>query len=310
MVSCQRGCRPSNGWECVPIRPIISRPYSRRGLVLTHTKDTPRNKDHQTEMPDQNNGRTCNCIPSVPKVVLIFVPGYLTGTASQNYKEVVWSCQERNCDFEYIGVQNNNFGDIGNTTMEECLEFVIERYNTLCKAYEGYKIILGGHSMGGLLVLRMVSTAVSSRLHRKPAYVRVIAPAIGPVAPVFPSTIAALLPTRLVRMVTVSLPIAGPGMLYPNSPELRNCTKQMLAISLLRKTNTLYFTNDPWDLEPMAAVCHTTTIVHCIGDQITSAVASRVHAHKYNVRFVGLGGPYHQHFDTVLLTTLWADIIF
>ena len=256
-------------------------------------------------MPDQTYGGIY-----VPKVVMLFVPGYLTGTASQHYREVVSACRDRNYDFEYIGVQNNNFGDIGNTTMDECLNSTIERYNILCKAYEGYKIILSGHSMGGLLVLRMISTAMASRLHHKPTYVRVIAPAIGPFAPVFSSTLASLLPTLLIRMVAVSLPIAGPGMLYPNSPDTRNSTKQRLAVSLLRKTNTLYFNNDPWDLEPVADVGHMTTIVHCIGDQITSAVASRDHAHKYKVRFVGLSGPYHHHFDTAMLTAIWEDLIF
>ena len=118
------------------------------------------------------------------KVVVVFIPGYATsataGSTGDNYVSIERHVRECGADFEYVPLPNNNYGDIGNTTIDECVDHAVEQYNRICsKSSKDDTIILAGHSMGGLIVTRIISALRIELLARRPDRVWLIKPALN-----------------------------------------------------------------------------------------------------------------------------------
>ena len=114
---------------------------------------------------------------------IVFVPGFLTSqtcsSIGDTYRAIYTYALEHHFPFWYVPLPNNNYGDLGNTTVEDCLDTVIHRYNELCASVGAEDtILLIGHSMGGLLVSRMMTDTHHTRLTRLPDLVRLLNPAL------------------------------------------------------------------------------------------------------------------------------------
>ena len=143
------------------------------------------------------------------QTLIVFVPGY--ATSREEYIDIAEYVRSLGHLFEFISIANNNYGDRGCTTMDACIELSIARYNLICTQaqYANTPIVLAGHSMGGLLVLRMVSISCFGRLHTKPTHAVSLNPSLAPVlSPLFP-TIASFLPTVLLVLCMRTPPQCG-----------------------------------------------------------------------------------------------------
>jgi hypothetical protein len=247
----------------------------------------------------------------VHQTVLFFVPGYMTGTSTQSYDEiVVRAARERNWGVEYMAMPNNNSGDVGNTTMDHCLEYIIRRYNMLekLKAYADADIVLAGHAMGGLLVLRLMSDEVGHRLHRKPVCVRVLNPIITPIITTplrVVSTILSFFPS-IVRLLSLPVPVASPGELYPDSPDFSPSVKQVLSLSLMRHTGSLYLHNTTWDLMPFKNARNLITVFHNIDDNLSDINGSREYCMDNRVPLIEIDSRYHEYFEDNVIDRIYS----
>lgn len=240
--------------------------------------------------------------------LMVFVPGY--ATSREEYIDIAEYVRSLGHLFEFIAIANNNYGDRGCTTMDTCIELVIARYNLICTQaqYANIPIVLAGHSMGGLLVLRMVSNSCFGRLLTKPTRVVPLNPSLAPVVfPLLP-TIGSFLPTVLLGTIPIPVLYASPGALYENSPPMRRPLKPQLLFDLLRKTNTLYIHNDPWDLMPDESMKNFVCIICNTGDKITKSEASLAYGHRYGVLVRSVPSNLHQRFDDTLMDLMFAFI--
>ena len=241
--------------------------------------------------------------------LIIFVPGYLTSqtcsSAGDTYLDIYKYAMKNGYDFVYIPIPNNNYGDVGNTTLDDCLGYVLQQYNHICNEKTSGQITLVGHSMGGLIVSKLVTKEYLSKLQRIPDVVRIINPAIGPTTSPIITTLGTLLsfvPQSLLGVPIVPLPVAEPGVLYPGSMQSSPGVKLLLGSSLLRTTGKLLVNNTKWTLEPDSGIRNRMKIIQCKDDKMVSFENTRDHASEYHVKMVVIPNGYHALFDESLLT--------
>ena len=243
------------------------------------------------------------------RTVLFFIPGYLTGTAAQSYNDLVVRPRSRNWDVEYFTIPNNNSGDIGNTTMEHCLEYIIRHYNMLeSKFYADADIILVGHGMGGLLVLRMMSEVVGHMISRKPSCVRVINPTIKPIIPRHVRlfwTVLSLFPS-IVRYLCLPIQVASYGAFYHGSPDFSPAVKQMLSISLLCHTGSLYLHNTTWDLMPFLNARKVIEVYQSTNNRVVDVRSVREYCLDNRVPLIEIDSTYHQHVKDDVIDRIYS----
>lgn len=245
---------------------------------------------------------------------LFLVPGYITSqkctSEGDTYFEIAKAACAKGYQFVYIPIPNNNFGDIGNTTLEMCLDHVVLRYNVLCTELNistDDTVLLAGHSMGGLLVARAVTDAVIGRLVRLPDVVRILNPAFSIGAAWYLRSLVTLLsfmPETLFATLSISARVCGKNTLYPGSPDLSTACKQLLATSLASHTGTLLFNNKPWKLTPDTSMKERITIIACAGDAIVQMSGITTYCKNNTVPLVLLSLEYHEYFPIVLLDAL------
>ena len=247
--------------------------------------------------------------------VFIFVAGYLTSnecaSSIDTYNAVARAALDRGHTMKYITFPNNNTGDLGNTTVDTCLEHATMAYNSICDdlGHQECTIVLAGHSMGGLLVARMISMEYIHHLHRLPTYVRMINPAIRPTVNTLSkilSTFMSYAPELVKRTLSIPSPVAEDSALYPNSPCYYPLTKPRLVLSMLQRTNALYRNNTPWNLIMDTTLSTRTRVIHCTGDTLTCAGASAQYATLSQACFVPHDCAYHQHFTDDLLQQVFV----
>jgi hypothetical protein len=241
--------------------------------------------------------------------VIIFVPGYLTSqtcsSAGDTYLDIYKYAMKNGYDFVYIPIPNNNYGDVGNTTLDDCLDYVLQQYNHICNEKTSDQITLVGHSMGGLIVSKLVTKEYLLKLQRIPDVVRIINPAIGPTTSPIITTLGTLLsfvPQSVLGVPIVPLPVAEPGVLYPGSMQSSPGVKLLLGSSLLRTTGKLLVNNTKWTLEPDSVIRKCMKIIQCKDDKMVSFDNTRDHAHEYKLQMVVIPNGYHALFDESLLT--------
>jgi hypothetical protein len=243
------------------------------------------------------------------QTVLFFVPGYLTGTATQSYNDVVRAAKSRNWAFEYITLPNNNSGDLGNTTMEHCLEYIVRQYNMLeSNLYTGAEIILAGHDLGGLLVLRLMSEAVGHLLIRKPSYVRVINPTITPIIPKYIKVLGTVLSffPSIVRLLCLPVPVASYGVFYHTSPDFSPAVKQVLSLSLLCHTGSLYMHNTTWDLMPFINARKLIKVYQSKNNRMVDIYGVREYCQDNRVPLIEIDSIYHQHTEDDVIDRIYS----
>jgi predicted alpha/beta hydrolase family esterase len=212
--------------------------------------------------------------------------------------------------FVYVPIPNNNSGDLGNTTIEECVDYVVHQYNQICRNHDIQDtIILAGHSMGGIVVTRMISGSCIQRLYRRPDFVRLVNPALH-----VPLTVPVRLvttichyfvPTGICSYVSMPSPISKRNQLYPKSPAVAHAVKPLLLLSALSGTGRLYFNNHMLDLEPDVDMCARIIIIACRDDPLGTFGHLRLVASKYNIRIVTVASGYHTFFDNTVMTSFF-----
>jgi hypothetical protein len=244
--------------------------------------------------------------------LLVFIPGYMTSaectSTHDTYHAIMVSSLEHKVPMHYISMPNNNYGDSGNTTIDACLEYAIVAYNKICDANTNQDILLAGHSMGGFLALRMVSTEVAHRLRRPPVNVRVINPGIYPSMTNLNrllGTMLSFLPEMLLRLLSIPGTVAEYSALYPESPCMDHNIKQRLAVSFLQRTCGAYVHNDTWNITPAPSLIRCIRVIQCMGDTIVSPIRSSDYARTYNVEFVPVYSNYHELLDDKIISHLW-----
>ena len=246
---------------------------------------------------------------------MLFVPGFLTAqtcsSRGDTYFDVYTYAIAHGFEFMYMPIPNNNYGDLGNTTMEDCLDNVLGQYNTICHTTIGPTdtIMFVGHSMGGMIISRLVTSAYSDKLKRRPDSVRLLNPAIGKHlswAEVITGTLLSFVP-KLTGLAIVPVPIADRETLYPASLPLSPGCKLLLGTSLLQTMGKLLVNNRQWVLQPDDGMCEI-RIVQCRGDRVVSYPDTRAHAKAYShsIQFVTIASDYHEYFDADILDTLFG----
>jgi len=170
--------------------------------------------------------------------VIVFVPGYLTSktcsSAGDTYVDLHTHASKHGFEFIYIPMPNNNYGDLGNVTIDDCVDYVLSRYNTICDTrHVSDTIILAGHSMGGMIISRLLTSTFSQKLRRLPDFVRLINPAISPDTTIpqsVLSTLLAFVPHSLQGLAAFPLPVAERNTLYPGSPPYSPMVKPVLVL--------------------------------------------------------------------------------
>ena len=250
--------------------------------------------------------------------LIIFVPGYLaTQTCSfqgDSYLDVYRYALARGFEFAYTPMPNNNYGDRGNATMDDCLDNVVGQYNEICvKRNLGPTdtLILVGHSMGGLVVSRLVTSAYSTKLNRLPDSVRLVNPAIRPIFNWFEGGLGTLLsfvPQSILGLPLIALKVVEGNTLFPGSLSIFPYVKPLLGWSIGRATGAFWVNNQTWGLRPDDGVCDHITIIQCTGDRIVSCEGARAHANRYGIKFVVLSQEYHAYFDAVALAAVFDGL--
>ena len=245
---------------------------------------------------------------------VIFIPGYLTTQGCSHpgdtYRDVARGFQRRGFEFLYLPLPNSNDGDRGNSTLEDHLEHVIQRYNQLCEEYrigsEDF-LVLAGHSMGGLLTAKLLTSTYLDQLLRPPNCVRLLNPVFRTRLS-FPrrllSTLCSFLPDFVLRTLAVPLPIATREILFPGSLAQSPVAKPLLGGSVLRATNGLLCNNRPWGLRPEDTMRNVTRVVTCRGDRLASFEASEAYAEQFEIELVALPLNDHESFGETVLAAL------
>jgi predicted alpha/beta hydrolase family esterase len=253
--------------------------------------------------------------------LVIFVPGYLTSQTCFSVGDTYLDCAEYarayGFQFEYVPMPNNNYGDRGNTTMDDCLDHVVDQYNNICInriVGPDDTIILAGHSMGGLIVSKLLTASHLSKIRRRPDFVRLVNPAFEPTSSLIRRATAlcvSFLPEVILGSLVLPIPIAAKGMLFPGSQPQVLIVKQILAISLLGKTGLLFTDNTQWDLTPEVGMRTNMVIIACKDDPLTAFKASEKYADTYNIRFTEGPRGFHEYFNEVTMAAffdLWPMI--
>jgi hypothetical protein len=248
--------------------------------------------------------------------VIIFVPGYVTSQtcsfAGDTYLDIYKYALKTGYEFVYLPIPNNNYGDVGNTTLDDCVADVLSMYNKICVERNFQKedtITLAGHSMGGLIVSKLVTGEYITKLKRLPELVRMINPALGPIcsrSTAALGTLLSFLPESVLGFPTVPIPIAGRDGLYPGSRQVSTPVKPLLAMSLLRTTGKLLVNNTTWVLKPDINIRERLTIVQCVGDKLVSYEDARDHANQYQITLIAIPDGYHEWFDDVVLAATFV----
>ena len=79
--------------------------------------------------------------------IIIFIPGYLTSQTclhnGDQYIDVArYIGRHNSAEFIYVPIPNNNYGDLGNTTIDHSLDHVIRMYNQACARFPDASITL------------------------------------------------------------------------------------------------------------------------------------------------------------------------
>jgi hypothetical protein len=243
--------------------------------------------------------------------ILIFVPGYLSSktcfSTGDTYLDIYKYAVKNGYKFVYVPIPNNNYGDIGNTTLDDCLEYVLRKYNRICieeKYSDEDEITLVGHSMGGLIVSKLTTNEYVSKLERIPDCVRLINPALSPITSRSNTALGTLLsfiPDSILGVPMVPLSVAGRDVLYPGSMPVSPGVKLLLASSLLRTTGKLLTNNTKWTLKPDTRILGRMRIIQCKDDQLVSFDNISDHAHKYDIQMIVIPKGYHEFFDEAVL---------
>lgn len=250
--------------------------------------------------------------------LFVFIPGYITShtytLAGDTYVDIADRVRKEGFDFAYISLPNNNYGDRGNATLDEYLEHVVTRYNSICsKANVGPEdtIVLAGHSMGGLLVAKLITAIYLAKLDPQPNYVRVINPAIFPIVSWHLRVVATMLsflPDVLLRTLAAPVSISTKDALFPGSLAQSPVVKLLLASSVARKTGSLFLNNETWDLTPAASLTVRIKVIACQGDPVASFEEARAYADRFKIALVSLPLDYHEYFDNTVMTGVLSDI--
>ena len=244
--------------------------------------------------------------------IIIFVPGYLTSQTCSSvgdsyldvYKYAVNECYE----LVYVPIPNNNYGDVGNATLDDCLAHVLKEYNKICverKLSQDDSITLVGHSMGGLIVSKLITEEYLRQLKCVPNCVRLINPAIGPSTSLCNAvlgTVLSYVPESVLGLPIVPLPLVERNALYPGSMPSAPVVKVLLGSSLLRTTGKLLVNNKKWMLEPETNIREHIRIIQCKDDKVVSFEDTCDHANEYNVQMTVIPSKYHAFFDDALLS--------
>jgi hypothetical protein len=247
--------------------------------------------------------------------IIMFVPGYLTSKTCSSvgdsyldiYKYAVNECY----DFVYLPIPNNNYGDVGNASLDDCLAYVLKEYNEICvekKLSTDDSITLVGHSMGGLIVSKLVTDEYLCQLKCIPHSIRLINPAIGPITSLSTTvlgTVLSFLPESVLRIPIVPLPVVERNILYPGSMPSSPGMKVLLGSSLLQTTGKLLVNNKKWILKPERNICEHIRIIQCKDDKLVSFEDTCNHANEYNIQMKVLSSEYHAFFDKALLTAVF-----
>jgi hypothetical protein len=244
---------------------------------------------------------------------IVFVPGLSTSqtcsSIGDTYFDIYTYALENHYKFWYIPLHNNNYGDIGNITVDDCLETVIHRYNELCSSIgTDDTILLAGHSMGGLLISKMMTDMHHMKLTRLPNLVRLLNTAFRIRTSwmnAFLITVVSFLPEAVLGTIIAPLPRVRKNMLYPGSPNAVPIMKPLLAVSIQRRTGGLLLLNDTWNLQPAPALRERIVLVHCEADSLTSFAETDLHATRYHLKMIRVSSPYHQYFDAHILGALF-----
>ena len=244
--------------------------------------------------------------------LIIFVPGYLTSqtcsSEGDTYFDIYKYAIKNGYGFVYVPIPNNNYGDIGNTTLDDCLDYVLQKYNHICIEKNFSQITLVGHSMGGLIVSKLVTNEYLSKLKRIPDFVRIVNPAIGPVTSPMITTLGTILsfvPDSILGVPIVPLSAAERGVLYPGSMQSSPGVKLLLGSSLLRTTGKLLVNNTKWTLKPDSGIRKHIKIIQCEDDKMVSFDKTRDHAKEYNLEMAVIKGGYHEFFDEAVLSAMF-----
>jgi hypothetical protein len=249
--------------------------------------------------------------------LVIFIPGYLTTQTCEypgdTYVDLARYIRRRErTEFVYVPIPNNNYADLGNTTMDDCLEYVIRQYNRICADRDQQDtIILAGHSMGGVLIARMLTISMITRLHRRPRFVRLLNPSLHPIVPItgrILSMILSRLPTLVLDYVIGPVSIASDAELYPASPRVIRYSKLRLIQSLLGVTGELWPTTNAWDLTPDPGMCPDICMIVCSRDRLVSAEHTRLFSNIHRIRVVTVASGYHEYFDNTMMYSFFDQV--
>ena len=251
--------------------------------------------------------------------LMIFVPGYTSDKTcvfdGDAYFAIYNYAIAHDFEFAYVPLPNNNFGDVGNVTLEDCLQHTLRTYDSICRKRNVSRadtIVLAGHSMGGLIVARMITDAYISRMIHRPTYVRMIHPAIQPA--VGPSnmvlaTVCSLVPHSVLATLPLPITISEKEMLYPGSLSGSPAIKQVLSISILSATGVLLLNNNKWGIVPNLEVRPSITIIAAEQDSVVLFKGIMSYVNLYNVKIVTIHSKYHAHFDTTVLDAIFNCIV-
>ena len=251
--------------------------------------------------------------------VLIFVPGYLTAPTCSSRGDTYLAIYKHACkygfEFIYTPIPNNNYGDLGNITLNECVANVVAQYNDICETRNigpTDTLVLFGHSMGGLIVSKMVTSTLLHKLKRRPDAVRLINPAITinlSWANSVLGTLSTLLPNSILSLPVLPIPVAERDWLFKGSSPYAPGVKPLLLSTMLQAQGGLLMNNRTWCLSPDDALREHITIVQCSEDKVVSSEGARMHADAHNIHFVAISGGWHQYFDRSVLTALFRTLV-
>jgi hypothetical protein len=250
--------------------------------------------------------------------IMIFIPGYYTTqnclSVGDSYVTLSVYATEHDFEFIHIPLPNNNYGDIGNTTVGNCLEHVLRQYNMICDERNFSatdNVILAGHSMGGLIVSRLMTSTYVTKLRRLPSVVRMYNPAIGVVSTLLESILATLMsfvPSIVLETLPIPLPIAAKNELFLSSLQISPLVKPALIMSIFQTTGKLLMNNTTWDLTPDASIRDHITIIACTGDKVVSYEDTFKHASKNKINLITFKRTYHSDCDDTILSVLFGDV--
>lgn len=224
---------------------------------------------------------------------VIFIPGYIT---SNNWDIPYTTYHDvKNClsragfdDIHYISLSNNNMGDLGNTTISDLVTEAVCKYQHLERSHENVRMILMGHSMGGLIAYQMLH-------HITPDIVMLLNPCFQPtVSVLYRILITFVVP--FIEQVDIPIRYIDENVLYDGSSSSSKIHKHRLSRSVYSGTGSLLpgfnhrLTDPPVDITK--DIVH---VLHSMGDKVVS-VHGTIARHDVMKNVCILESPYHEPF--------------